>query len=114
MIMSKAIYVQNNELEAAIGDGSQPTLVDFYAEWCAPCKMMSPALDELADTMNGTLNVAKVDIEKNPDLAVRYSIGSLPTLMIFVDKEKVASHIGAMNLKELKNWVAQTTGSPAS
>jgi thioredoxin 1 len=106
-------HVENNDLATVLGDGSTPTLVDFHAEWCAPCKAMSPAIDALAEEMGDGLIVAKVDIDKNRDLAVKYNIASVPTVMVFVDKQPAATQIGAMGSRELRDWVTQATGSPA-
>ncbi|MFQ5491819.1 MAG: thioredoxin [Phycisphaerae bacterium] len=112
--MSGILHVENNDLDAVLGDGSKPVLVDFYAEWCGPCKAMAPALDDVAGEMADSLIVAKVDIDKNQQLAVTHKVGSVPTLMIFVEKKQAAMHVGAMGKSQLRDWVTQTTGSPTT
>ena len=103
-------YVENNNLDEVLGEGSHPTLVDFHAEWCTPCKAMAPALEGLADEMGDSLTVAKVDIDKNQELAVKHNIGSVPTLMLFVGNRQAGMRIGAMGKSELKDWVTQSAG----
>lgn len=67
----------------------EPVLVDFWAEWCAPCKVMGPTIDELADTYNGRAKVAKIDVDDNADLATRFNIRAIPTMILFVDGHEV-------------------------
>ena len=107
-------HVENNDLDTVLGDGGTPALVDFHAEWCQPCKAMSPAVEALAEEMGDGIIVAKVDIDKNRDLAVKHNIGSVPTLMVFVGNQPAATQVGAMGGRELKDWVNQAIGSPAS
>ena len=111
--MSTIKHVENNNLDEVLSDGSRPVLVDFHAEWCGPCKAMAPAIDELAAEMSDSLTVARVDIDKNQELAVKYNIGSIPTLMVFVGGQQAAMRVGAMGKSELKDWVAQAAGTPA-
>jgi thioredoxin 1 len=106
-------HVENNDLDAVLGDGSTPTLVDFHAEWCGPCKAMGPAIAALAEEMGDGLTVAKVDVDANRELAAKFNISSIPTLMVFVGGQPAATRIGAIGGGELKDWVAQATGSPA-
>jgi thioredoxin 1 len=105
-------HVENNDLDTILGDGSKPALVDFYAEWCAPCKAMSPSINALAEEMSDSLTVAKVDIDHNRELAAKFAIGSVPTLMVFVGGQPAATRVGALGARELKDWVAQAAGTP--
>ena len=82
-----------------------PVLVDFWAEWCAPCKMMSPILDSLAEECSGKLKICKVDIDDNQAIAARYRIRSLPTFMIFKGGQIDATTSGAMTQSQLAVWL---------
>ncbi|MHC4065702.1 MAG: thioredoxin [Planctomycetota bacterium] len=110
--MSLVKDVENNDLDALLGDGSRPVLLDFHAEWCGPCKAMSPAVEALAEEMSDSLTVGKVDVDQNQELAVKYNVGSVPMLMVFVDKQQAATRVGAMGGRELREWVSQAIGSP--
>jgi thioredoxin 1 len=112
--MSSIKHVENNDLDAVLGDGSRPVLVDFHADWCGPCKAMAPALEAIANEMSDTLTVAKVDVDQNKELAAKHNIGSIPTLMVFVGKQQAAMRVGTLGQRELKDWVAQAIGSPTN
>jgi thioredoxin 1 len=84
---------------------SLPVLVDYSAEWCGPCKMMAPALEESAAQYAGRLTVAKVDVDQNQTLAARYHVRGIPTLMLFKRGEVVASKVGAMSRSQLAAFI---------
>ena len=83
-------------------------LVDFWAPWCGPCKMISPALEEIAGEMAGKVDIAKMNIDDNPDTPGQYGIRSIPTLMIFKDGELVSTKVGAAGKADLAKWIEET------
>jgi thioredoxin 2 len=87
-----------------------PVLVDFWAEWCGPCRMMSPVLDKLAEERATTLQVGKVNTDEQPEIAARFNIRSIPTLILFRDGKEVARQSGAVNGSALARWVDGALG----
>ena len=85
---------------------SEPVLVDFFAEWCGPCKAMAPALEQVAAELAGKIKVAKLDVDQNPDVTQKYRIQAMPTLMIFKNGEVAAQRVGALvQKKQLTDWI---------
>jgi len=101
--------VSDANFEKEVLQSSEPVLVDFFAEWCGPCKAMAPALEQVAADMKGKVKVAKLDVDQNPEVTQKYTIQAMPTLMIFKDGKKVAERVGALTQKkQLQDWI---TGS---
>ncbi len=102
-------HVNDQNFESEVLKSSEPVLVDFWAEWCGPCKMMSPLVDELANEMNGKIKVVKLNIEENPSTPTRFGIRGIPTFMIFKNGELVETKVGGMSKAQLSAWVESTT-----
>ena len=96
ILLDRPIRVGDNDLDRVIANSDVPVLVDFYADWCGPCKIMAPMLDDIARTRAGEVLVAKLDTDRNPTMSTRYAIRSIPTLMLFRDGREVAREIGAV------------------
>jgi thioredoxin 1 len=103
-----------NEFAEAVTDASRPVLVEFWAEWCGPCRMMAPLLDEATRNHEGELTVTKVNVDEHPALARQYQVRSIPTMMIFRDGVPVATHVGSVSRSQLKGFIeAQLARQPA-
>ena len=97
--------VSDASFETDVLKASGPVLVDFWAEWCGPCKMIAPALEELATTMSGKVTVAKLNIDENGQTPKKYGVRGIPTLMLFKDGQVAAIKIGALPKNKLIEWV---------
>jgi thioredoxin 1 len=102
---SHTTHVSDASFENDVLKASGPVLVDFWAEWCGPCKMIAPALEEIARDLGGKLTVAKINIDHNPQTPKRYGVRGIPTLMIFKDGQVAATKIGNMPKRQLADWV---------
>ncbi|WP_207477782.1 thioredoxin TrxA [Arenibaculum pallidiluteum] len=103
--MSSTTAVTDSSFDSDVLKASGPVLVDFWAEWCGPCKMIAPALEELAKDKAGALTVAKINIDENPKTPGQYGVRGIPTLMLFKDGKVAATRIGAMAKGQLYTWV---------
>ena len=101
----KVTHVGDADFDAAVLQSGEPVLVDFWAEWCGPCKMISPVLDELAETYGGKLKVAKVNVDENRATAIKYHVRSIPMLLLFKDGQIQATQIGAVGKGQLSQMI---------
>ena len=98
--------VSDMTFEQEVLKSSEPVLVDFFAEWCGPCKAMAPALEQLASELKGKVKVVKVDVDQSPGITTKYAIRAMPTLMMFKGGEVAAQHVGALvQKKKLEDWI---------
>ncbi|MFA7129010.1 MAG: thioredoxin [Sphaerochaeta sp.] len=101
------ITITSDNFEAEILNADKPVLVDFWAEWCGPCKMIAPAIAQIAVKFEGTLKVAKVNVDEAGTVASMFNVSSIPTLMIFKKGEVVAQRMGAASLVVIEGFVTQ-------
>ena len=99
------VAVTDETFDAEVRNSDIPVVVDFWAEWCGPCKTIAPALEEIAGEMDGQVTVAKLNIDDNPKVPQQYGVRGIPTLMLFKDGEVTATKIGALPKGQLKDWV---------
>jgi thioredoxin 1 len=104
MTMS-VIKVTDASFEKDVLKAEGPVIVDFWAEWCGPCRQIGPLLDELAEEMNGRLTVAKVNIDENPETPSRYGVRGIPTLLLIKNGQVAATKVGSMPRSALVEWV---------
>ena len=95
------VHLTDDSFEADVLKSDLPVLVDYWAEWCGPCKMIAPVLDEIAGEYNDKLKIAKLNIDDNPNTPPRYGIRGIPTLMLFKDGEVEATKVGAVSKSQL-------------
>lgn len=101
--------VTDTSFETDVLKSSSPVLVDFWAEWCGPCKALSPVLDEAAKELSGQVTVAKVNIDENPMTPTKYGVRGIPTLMVFQNGQLKATRVGGTSKQDLLAWVKQNT-----
>lgn len=107
--MSDTVHVSDASFKEDVLQSAEPVLVDFFAEWCGPCKAMAPALDAVAKELKGKVKIAKIDVDQNPGITQQYHIQAMPTLMIFKDGKVAAQRVGALTQKkQLQDWIAQS------
>lgn len=93
--------------EEEVLNSDVPVLVDFWAEWCGPCKMIAPVLEELSTELEGQLKIVKLDVDNNPNIATKYGIMSIPTLVVFKDGAEVSRERGALPKSTLISWLGK-------
>ena len=98
-------HVTDDSFDADVLGSSEPVLVDFWAEWCGPCKQIGPSLEEISSEMGDKLTVAKVNIDDNPNTPTKYGVRGIPTLMLFKDGQVAATKVGALPKGKIQEWI---------
>ena len=98
--------VSDANFEAEVLKSTSPVVVDFWAEWCGPCRMIAPALEEIAGVMGDKVKIVKLNVDENPAVAAKYGIMSIPTLMLFKNGEIASRQVGAAPKQKLQQWIS--------
>ena len=99
------VKVDTSNFENDVLKSAEPVVVDVWAEWCGPCKMIAPSLEEIATELQGKVKVAKINIDENPELATQFGVRSIPTLLLFNNGEIVSNMVGAAPKSRLADWI---------
>jgi len=98
--------VTDSSFDADVLKSAEPVVVDFWAEWCGPCRMIAPALEDISKEMAGKVKIVKLNVDENPAIAAQYGIRSIPTLMIFKGGTLAAQKVGAASKNDLSKWIS--------
>jgi thioredoxin 1 len=102
------VKVSDASFQNDVLNSKKPVVVDFWAEWCGPCRMIAPALEELSGEMSEKITVAKINIDENPGVPQKYGVRGVPTLMIFSQGQVAATKVGALPKSKIKEWIEQS------
>jgi len=98
-------HTTDSNFEADVLNADTPVLVDFWAEWCGPCKQIAPALEEISGEMEGKVRITKINIDENPDVPAKYGVRGIPTMMIFSGGQVAATKVGALPKTKIADWI---------
>ena len=106
--------VTDSSFGAEVLGASQPVLVDFWAEWCGPCRMIAPALEELSEELGDRVTIAKLNIDENPEAPSKYGVRGIPTMILFKDGQPAATKVGAEPKSRIQDWLVGQLGAKSS
>ena len=112
--MSAPIKVSDASFQSDVLSAPKPVVVDFWAEWCGPCRMIAPALEELAGELKDKVTIAKINIDENPGVPTKYGVRGVPTLMIFSGGQVAATKVGALPKSKIREWIESSIQASAS
>ena len=99
------VKVTDGDFADKVVNAEGPVVVDYWAEWCGPCRMIAPALDQIAEEMGGKVTIAKLNIDENPSTPTKFGVRGIPTLMLFKNGQVVATKVGALPKGQLQDWI---------
>ena len=101
------VMLTDENFEAEVVKAGKPVVVDFWAEWCGPCKMVGPILEELSNELSDKVTIAKLNIDENPNVPTKFGVRGIPTMLLFKDGELKSTKVGASTKSDLKSWIEQ-------
>jgi len=110
-VSERIVHITDGSFEADVLKAGQPVLIDFWAEWCGPCKMIAPILESTAEEYKDRLTIAKLNVDENPQTAMRYGVRSIPTLLLFKDGSVAGQKVGALSKSQLQAFLDPLVGS---
>ena len=111
--MSATHKVSDGSFQADVLNSAEPVIVDFWAEWCGPCKQIAPALEQISEELSGLVTIAKLNIEDSPTTPSRYGVRGIPTMMLFRDGQMASMKVGAMPKQKILEWLHESGVQPA-